>query len=317
MTGYYNNNQNWGNYLFISTPEDLKKELKLKDIGKELFLLKQHAFCETCDKTLKAFGSADKARALVQKHLGFKKYAGHKAFVKEIDFGITNKCTTADIVGTKANTDRNNALRNMFYSGTISKIEQVISNHEDTIKKIQETFGFTEVENKIPDCPQELSDAYIFFSKENARGKLTVNDLENVKQYFDNTQERDTRDNPFERADMIWYYLKISGHSRFGDQVYHWDYPINYDSFVGTDKPVGDCSFCKKAIESWNDVYQEIHKHTFVHRDCLKHANEADNLESYAQRLVEKEAEEKRQEESDRKWEERKKELASQEVSTS
>ncbi len=285
--GYYNE---YSNYLFISNPEDLKKELKLEDIGKEIFCLTKHAFCETCDKTLKAFGSEEKAQALVDKHLGYKKYAGHKAFVKTVEFPSLSKCTTADIIGTKANIDRNNALRETFYSAVISKIEQEIQNHADTIQKVKETFGFTKVENEIPPAPKELSDAYIFFSNSDAQGKVKIDHLQNVKELFDNTWRQDdpdrNRENPFERSDMMFYYINIKGHYRFDDHVYHWNYPIDYKHFVGIDQQVGDCSFCNNAIESWNDVYQEIHKHSFVHRDCFKHANEAHNLEWYAERYA-------------------------------
>ena len=319
MTGYYNNDYSWNNYIFISTPEDLKKELKLEDIGKELFFLKQQAFCETCDKTLKAFGSADKARALVQKHLGFKKYAGHKAFVKEIDFGVTNNCTTADIVGTKANTDRNDALRGTFYSGIKSKIEQEIASHETTIVKVQKAFKLTERDDYIPKCPKELQDGHIDLRSDNGRTIATIkaDDFGSIEQLFAGTWGRDRKYDKdcYESAGMIAHYINLDGHYST-DKVYQWEYPTIYDDFVGFDQELEEpCPFCNEKIANWNDVYESSSK--YVHRDCYKHFKEQESLQRYAERYAENLEKEAQKAIRDAEWEARKKELKAQEVSTS
>lgn len=323
--GYYNND-NWSNYLFISDPEDLKKELKYEDIGKEIFCLAKHAFCETCNKTLKAFSSSDagedKARALVQKHLGYKKNAGHKASVKTIVFPDLKKCTTADIIGTKANTDRNDALRETFFSGTRSKIEQEIASHETTIEKVQRAFKLTErLEDNIPKCPKELQDGTINLRSDNGRvyAVIKADDFKSIEELFAGTWGRndDYDKNCYQRASMLIHYIDLKGEYS-SEKIYKWDYPIVYDDFVGFDKSVGECAFCHKEVENWNDAYEGDWNRNYVHRECFKHFKEQGALETYAEKYAEKLVEDEKHAKWEKEFEERqKKREAEQEVTNS
>lgn len=283
------NRPDYSNYIFIADPEDMQKEIKLEDIGKELFFLTKHAFCETCDKTLKAYGSEEKAKAQVEKHLGFKKYAGHKAFVKTVDFSKFNKCTTADIVGTKANIDRNQALRDSFYGQVRGQIQREIANNEELIANVQKTFGFITREDEIPECPKDLEDGKIFFANDVAKGELKVSRIKDIAELFAGTWGKDNDrvqdQDLYQRASMMFYYLNVGGHYRFDNNVYDWEYKFNYDAFIGHDtEKAGDCSFCEKTIDSWNDVFVNFNDHKYVHRDCLKHAKEASRLQDYAKK---------------------------------
>lgn len=291
---YYNNYDNdWSNVLFISNPEDLKKEIKLEDIGKEIFCLTKHAFCETCNKTLKAYGSDTKAQAQVDKHLSYKKYASHKAFVKTIEFPSLSKCTTADVLGTKANIDRNNALRETFYAGVKSKIEQEIASYETTIAKVQKAFNLPNRDNDIPRCPQELADAEIRLSSEECYvfARIKVSDFKSLEELFAGTWGRENSEferDCYERASMMIHYIKLEGRINRHD-VYSWEYPIVYDDFVGFDveleKP---CLFCEKKITTWNDAFDGEWRKAYVHRGCYKHYREQKALNDYAEKYAKK-----------------------------
>lgn len=289
---YYNNYDNdWSNTLFISNPEDMKKEIELKDLGKEIFFLTKHAFCETCSKTLKAFASEAKAQAKVDKHLATKKYAGHKAIVKTVDFSEFRRCTTADIFGTKANIDRNESLRNKFYVGVRSKIEQEIASHEEVIKKVQKAFSLPNRNDDIPRCPRDLDDGKVRLSSEDGRtvARIKAKDFTAIEELFDGTwgKEKDYDKDCYNRAGMIIYYIKLDGYYN-SEKIYSWEYPTVYDDFVGFDKLVGECIFCHKDIENWNDSFAEGISREYLHRECYKHFQEQKNLERYAERYAEK-----------------------------
>lgn len=291
--GYSDFPPDWSNTLFIANPEDLQKELDIKDIGKEIFFLTKHAFCETCNKSLKAFASDVKAQAKVDKHLTTKKYGSHKAYVKTINFDQYKKCTTADISGTKANIERNQQIKDAYYGVVKGQIQRLIESNQELFERIQSHFGFEHRHENIPDEPRSIADGNVSFSNDRLSGKLSLNDLKDIQQLFDetdhpNTELADRHLTPFERSSTIWFYLRIGRDYTYRD-IYHWDYPVSYDSFDKISEQVGSCVFCNKPIEEWNDVYESIDLNRgFVHRGCLEHAQEASSLESYAKSYAEK-----------------------------
>ena len=290
----YGYDPNWSNFIFISSPEDMKKELELKDIGKELFFLTKHAFCETCNKSLKAFGSEEKAKIKVDKHLATKKYAGHKAFVKTIDFSEFNKCTTADILGTKANRDRNEDLRNSFYGVIRGQITRLIADNEDIIAKVQKAFSLTDRTNNLSDTPTSLKTGDIYLVSEDGRVKGTIefDDFKHIRELFEGTWGEQKQD-LHERASYVAHYIHLDG-VYSNEHVYAWDYPIVYDDFVGFNvEQAGECNFCHKNIESWNDLVDGSHIYNkYVHRDCYKHFRESESLQEYAEKYQKKIAQE-------------------------
>ena len=286
----------YSNIIFVSSHEDMKKEIELQDIGKELVLMEQHAYCETCDKTLRAFVTQTNAQKYVDKHLGYKKYAGHKAFVKKVDLSAIRKCTTADIIGTKANIERNQSLRDALHGQVRSKITRIINDNDELITKVMETFGFTERKDEIPETPSNVENGYVYLFNNIARAHFKATDFESIKQLFNGTWGKDREDlrhqDLHDRAGMIMHILNVTGHYKYDEHVYSWDYPIKYDHFIGHDtEPAGDCHFCGEKIESWNDLFDGGHiSNEYVHRKCFKHFEEKQSLDRYAQRYAEEQA---------------------------
>lgn len=290
---YGSDRPDYSNVMFVASKDDMKKEIELNDIGKELVLMEQHAFCETCDKTLRTFVSETNAQKYVDKHLGYKKYADHKAFVKKVDLSELRKCTTAEIVGTKANIERNQSLRDSFYGQVRGQITRIFNDNDDLITKVKETFGFTEITHEIPETPSKIENGYVYFANQIAKAELTADDFESIKQLFDGTWGKDREDlrkqDLHDRAGMMMHILNVKGLFTYDSHVYSWDYPINYDHFVGHDtEPVGDCHFCGKKIESWNDMFDGGHiSDEYVHRKCFKHFEEKERLDRYAKNYAE------------------------------